>query len=324
MKARVGVLLALLAAVSAAPIGVLSAGARSGPLGISFLRAATAAPLFWAAARLSRAPALQLRDILGAVALGALGVPCLFASYQLALRVAGVSLGTALAESAPVFVVLFSPLILRERLTHRRVIGALIAAVGVALACTPLHAVSIGAITAGLMASVTYAGFYLASGAILAHAPPTRVMAVAMSAATVVLAPFASEISASESLLPIFGLGAVSTFVAYLAKAESIARIGAARGAAFSSLEPALAIGLSTWLVHEPRGPLFLPGAFVELVGIWLVVGESSNAQQPHYPTWRRSQSAVLASHPERTQHGTPLVEWPAVGQRDFSKLNPH
>ena len=272
-----GVLLALLAAVLAAPLGVLSAvpaRAGVGPAALSFWRAALAWPLFAAHARATRSPPLDAAGFRAALALGGLCIAALYVTYQLALREAGVLLGTALAEAAPIWVVPIARLVLRERLSVKRLAGCGLTVAGllVFFGDALQRGVGLRALLAGLLASVTYAAYYVASAAAAAGRPASRVLGVSMFAAALVLAPFARTARASPSGWACVALVAVvCTYGAYLTKTAALARIGAARVAALGTLEPVLATLLALAVLHERVTVALAAGLFVEMAGLALV-----------------------------------------------------
>lgn len=272
-----GALLAILSAVLAAPLGLLSAlPAREGvgAAELAFWRAALAWPLFALHARVTRAPPLDRRGLAASIGLGAAGLAALYCTYQVALREAGVLLGTALAESAPLLVVPLARLLLGERLSRGRLLGCGLALAGLLCVCGEALGGPLGLrpLLAGLLASAVYALFYVGSALASAGRAPARVLAAAMPAAALVLLPGARLAPRSAAACASMGLLALAcTYGSYLAKTEALARIGAARVAALGTLEPVLASLLAVLVLHEVAGPAFVVGLALELLGLLLL-----------------------------------------------------
>ena len=272
-----GVLLAILSAVLAAPLGVLSvapARAGIGPAALSFWRAALACPLFAVHARAVRSPPLDAAGFRAALVLGGAGIAALYVTYQLALQDAGVLLGTALAESAPIWVIPIARIALRERISTRRLAGCCLTVAGLLVFFSDALASGAGlrALLAGLLASITYAAYYVGSAAAAAGRPAARVLSVATFAAAMVLSPFARTGSASPAgWACVVVLAVACTYGSYLTKTEALARIGAARVAALGTLEPVLASALALVVLHERVTAALAAGLFIELAGLVLV-----------------------------------------------------
>ena len=79
-----------------------------------------------------------------------------------------------------------------------------------------LSGIGLRALLAGLLASVTYAAYYVASGAVAAGRSAARVLAVAMFAAALVLAPFARTARASPAGWACLALLAVVYFARFV------------------------------------------------------------------------------------------------------------
>jgi probable blue pigment (indigoidine) exporter len=218
------------------------------------------------------------------------GIAGLYVAYQVALREAGVLLGTALAESAPLFVVPLARLLLGERLSPARLLGCALTLAGVAC-CFGGAAGPVGlrALGAGLLASLAYAVCYVGSALVSKGRAPARVLAAAMPAAALALLPgvrFGGHSPAAWGCIALLALAC--TYGAYLAKTEALARSGAAVVSALGTLEPLLASALAVVVLREPLSRGFAAGLVLELLGLVLVAWPAAGAGYPNGQSRRK------------------------------------
>ncbi len=197
----------------------------------------------------------------------------LFESYQYT----SVAVATLCYYMAPIIVILLSPLVLKEKLTGRRVVCVLVALAGMVLVS--------GVVTQGLPAPSEGMGILLGLGAaalyacvILMNKRLTDVAAydktiVQLTAAGAALLPYVlltpsaatGDITALTILL-VAVVGVLHTGVAYALYFGSMGRLPAQTVALYSYIDPVTAIVLSLLLFREPMG---IAGA----IGAVLILG---------------------------------------------------
>ena len=181
----------------------------------------------------------------------------------------------------PTLVILLSPLVLRERLTARRLACAGAAVAGMAFVSGAADGGGIGArdlsgVAFGLGAAALYATVILLNKKLQVE-DVYRKTAVQLTAATVALAPYvlltedfaAIRLDARAAVLVLI-VGVVHTGVAYAMYFGSMKRLRAQTIALLSYIDPVFALLLSAAVLHEPITPLGLLGAAL-IIGSALV-----------------------------------------------------
>lgn len=194
----------------------------------------------------------------------------LFESY----RFAGVPVGTLCYYMAPVFVVLLSPFVLKERLTPVKLICSLAAIVGAALISGSKigDGASLKGILFGLSAAALYCGIVIANKFIREQSPAeTTFFQLAVSAA--VMLPYclltqkvALAAFDASTILSVALVGVLHTGVAYMLYFGSVQRIPAQVSAVFSYIDPITSIILSALILNQPM-------TAVQAVGMFLILG---------------------------------------------------
>ncbi len=172
----------------------------------------------------------------------------------------------------PTLVILLSPLVLRERLTARRLACAGAAVAGMAFVSGAADGGGIGArdlsgVAFGLGAAALYATVILLNKKLQVE-DVYRKTAVQLTAATVALAPYvlltedfaAIRLDARAAVLVLI-VGVVHTGVAYAMYFGSMKRLRAQTIALLSYIDPVFALLLSAAVLHEPITPLGVLGA---------------------------------------------------------------
>ena len=181
----------------------------------------------------------------------------------------------------PTLVILLSPLVLRERLTARRLACAGAAVAGMALVSGVADGGGIGArdlsgVAFGLGAAALYATVILLNKRVKVE-DAYKKTAIQLTAATVALAPYvlltedfaAIRLDARAAVLVLI-VGIVHTGVAYAMYFGSMKRLRAQTIALLSYIDPVFALLLSAAVLHEPITPLGLLGAAL-IIGSALV-----------------------------------------------------
>lgn len=191
---------------------------------------------------------------------GALGFNwiALFESYNHT----SVATATLCYYLAPVIVILVSPLVLKEKLTGRKLVCAAVALAGMALVSGIFEAGSSIAdwkgILFGLVAAALYASVVLLNKKISNLAAYDKTI-FQLAVSTVTLLPYVLLTENPEAISlsgPVLALllvaGIVHTGIAYCLYFGSMASLPAQTVALYSYIDPILAIVLSMVILHEP------------------------------------------------------------------------
>lgn len=181
----------------------------------------------------------------------------------------------------PTLVILLSPLVLRERLTARRLACAGAAVAGMAFVSGVadgggISARDLSGVAFGLGAAALYATVILLNKRVQVE-DAYKKTAIQLTAATVALAPYvlltedfaAIRLDARAAALVLI-VGIVHTGVAYAMYFGSMKRLRAQTIALLSYIDPVFALLLSAAVLHEPITPLGLLGAAL-IIGSALV-----------------------------------------------------
>lgn len=183
---------------------------------------------------------------------------------------------------APVFTALLAAPILGERLGRRGLLGFAIAFAGLLLVIGPAGTASETRTIGDLLflAGAVFWGIY----SVLVRLASSRFDAFnatfyAMSTGTLVLLPLALLEGGGGELLAAsgqawFGMAYLAVFgsvAAFVWFNSGVARIGAARAAAFAYLVPVVGVTTSALFLGEPLSILTLVGGAVVLAGVWLI-----------------------------------------------------
>lgn len=210
------------------------------------------------------------------VALGANWI-LLFEAY----RYTTVATATLCYYLAPVFVVLASAAVLREKLTAKKILCVLCALTGMVLVSgvaesgVPTFA-ELRGVLLGTAAAVLYATVVLLNKKITGISANDRTI-VQLGITAVILLPYIllTENVAAISLEPVeivllIVVGVVHTGVAYALYFNSIRSLRAQTAAMFSYIDPVVAIILSGVLLAEPMGIYGVVGAVLILGSAWV------------------------------------------------------
>ncbi len=191
----------------------------------------------------------------------------LFESYNYT----SVAISTLCYYMAPVFIILASPIVVKEKLTLRKMICTLLALVGMVF-ISGVHKgadnrVSFVGIALGIGAAVLYATIILLNKK-LKDITPYESTVTQLASSAVVLAPYViltTDFSAIDtgalSISLLIAVGIIHTGIAYVLYFGSIAQLKAQTAAMMSYIDPILAIILSALLLHESMDTFSIIGA---------------------------------------------------------------
>ncbi len=181
----------------------------------------------------------------------------LFESY----RYTTVAVATVCYYLAPVLIVLLSPMVLREKLTGKKVLFAVLALAGVVLTSGIVQNGFAGSFTGvlfGCAAACMYAAIILLNKR-LQDVPAFDATMVQLGISAVVLLPYnLLTVSAEAMTCDVLGLvmlavvSIVHTGICYAMYFSALPRLSAQTAALYSYIDPVVAILLSALLLHEP------------------------------------------------------------------------
>ena len=188
-----------------------------------------------------------------------------------ASRFTSVAMATLCYYMAPVFVILASPFLLKEKLTPGKLLCVLAAVVGVALVGGVGEGGSLTGVLLGLGAAVLYATVVLMNKTLQDVPTEDRTM-LQLAAAGLVLVPYsllAENLSGvtmdGTSLIMLLIVGAIHTGWAYWLYFGSMRALPAQTVALYSYIDPIVAILLSALILGEALTPLGIVGAVLVL-----------------------------------------------------------
>jgi drug/metabolite transporter (DMT)-like permease len=228
-----------------------------------------------------------------------------------------------LAASAPIFVALFSWVVLRAPLRWQTGTGIVVGFAGLALMGAGGHG---GAVALGPALLVVGGSAFWAAGAIYAHRArlPDNILLSGgvqmLVAAGVFLVPAAGQGELSRidpvawrgSTLAGFGyLALVGLALGYGAYAWLNQTVSPALANTFQYVSPVVALAAGAWLLSEPVGATDVAAATLTLAGVALMVSASPGTQRS---TRSRSQEEPM---PNRTNHRLVHRAYEAFNARD-------
>ena len=193
-----------------------------------------------------------------------------------AYKYTSIATATLCYYMAPVFVILMSPVFIKEKLTLRKIICVIVALVGEGLVCgvggSDLSLAGNGlGIVLGLGAALLYAFVIITNQKITNIGSYDRTV-MQLSSAAIVLIPYvlltekgySDNFDAKTIILVIF-VGIVHTGIAYALYFGSMSALKSSTVALFGYLDPVCAIVLSAILLGEPLGLAGVIGAIMIL-----------------------------------------------------------
>lgn len=205
----------------------------------------------------------------------------LFESYQYT----SVATATLCYYMAPVFVILMSPILLKEKLTWKKLICIFVTLIGMVFVSGVLESGFSGigelkGILLGLGAAVLYASVIILNKKIKDISAYDKTI-MQLGTAAVVLIPYAfwvEDISgitfSGISIVMLLVVGIIHTGIAYAMYFGSMKDLKAQTVALFSYIDPIVAIILSAVILHEGM-------SLVELIGAILVLGATMVSELP-------------------------------------------
>lgn len=297
-----GVLCCLASAASFGAMGVFGKlaydeGATVGTLLAT--RFVLAAALFWLLAICAGGTrdlrALSRRDVVVALALGAVGYGAQAGGYFAALERLDASLLSLLVYTFPVIVTVTAIALGREPASRRTAAALALASTGLVLVLAGAAAGALDALgtALGLGAAVVYSAYILISEGVAARVVPLALSTLVCTGAamTLTLAGFASGdldpggVSAA-GFAWLGGLAALSTVGAIALFFAGLRRVGPSAASILSTLEPVVTVALAFTVFGEALGPAQLAGGALVLLAVLAV---RAPARQSPQPVWKEA-----------------------------------
>ena len=226
---------------------------------------------------------LRLRDKKGYILLLGLFQAGTMFSYFFSVKYTSVSIAVLLLYTAPVYVTLLSPLILKEHVTRSSLLALGISSAGVFMVIQPgnlfqgVNSMYIIGLAAGLVSGLCYASIIITSRYLREYYSGTAQAAWALFITMVIFSPYAVAIPGRVVLdnlhvLVLFGL--LPTAVALIFYLNGLMRVRAQSASIVALLEPVSAVVFAFIILSEPVTYATIMGGGLILVGAVLVSRE--------------------------------------------------
>lgn len=191
-----------------------------------------------------------------------------------AYRYTTIAVATLCYYMAPVFVILLSPIILKEKLTPTMAICSLVAIGGAVLisGATVGEGQSAKGIIFGLAAAVLYCSIVLANK-FIKNQSSTETTFLQLAISAVIMVPYViitEDVSLADfqpkTIVFVLIVGIIHTGIAYVLYFGSVQRIPAQTAAVFSYIDPVSSIILSALILSQPMSAL-------QAIGTVLILG---------------------------------------------------
>ncbi|MDD4332100.1 MAG: DMT family transporter [Methanosarcinaceae archaeon] len=208
-------------------------------------------------------------------------------SYYAAINYTNVSVSVLLLYTAPIYVSLLSPFLLKERLTPKNIAALLLSLTGVFLVVGPEALFSTGeknyffGVLIGLFSGLFYACIILSSRYLRDEYTGLEQLILSTGIALVFLLPYAVKSPGSDLLenLPlILFLGVMITSIGSILYFTGLTQVKAQVASLISLLEPVSAIFCATVLLKDPLSSGTLLGCLLILSSAFLVSFEAESA----------------------------------------------
>ena len=247
------------------------------PMQISLIRMATAAPIFLLTALiLGRDLRVKPRDLWMFAGTGIVSIVLFNVCYFHTMIKSEASVAVVLLYTSPVFIMLLSAVIFREKITGRKILALVMTFAGCVLVAGLLggsYTLSPPVILLGLGSGLFY-GLYTIFGSVALRRYDTRtVTAYTFLFATVGSLPLCRPAEGVRALaahpaalLWCLGMALVSTMAPYLLYTWGLSRMSNGRAAILVTVEPLVGALLGILAYHEPANP-------AKLLGMALIFG---------------------------------------------------
>lgn len=230
--------------------------------------------------------------------LGVLNAITMF-TYFSAIRQLGIPVAVLLLYTAPIYVALLSPLLLKERVTVLDMLALTLSISGILLAINPFNDYGITVprngdyvtgVFFGLVSGLSYGCSIMTMNYLKESYSATEQIYWSTSVSLILLLPFGLSVSGPillENLKLLIPLGAIAAALASLTYFRGLARLKAQTAAVISLLEPVSSICFCCMLLGEPLQTNTINGCLFILAGAALI-GSSGSVQLGVYEKYFR------------------------------------
>lgn len=204
-------------------------------------------------------------------------------SYFFSLKHTSVSIAVLLLYTAPVYVTLLSPILLKEYISHRSIFALAISIVGVILVIRPgtlfqdVDYTYLIGLAAGLMSGLFYGVMTITSRYLKDFYTGTAQGAWALLITLLIFSPYSVAITAKvllDNLTVLFMFGLIPTALALVFYLSGLMQVRAQNASIVALLEPASAVVFAYLILSEPVTVSMLAGGALILLGAVLVSRE--------------------------------------------------
>ena len=205
---------------------------------------------------------INLKDLPFFIASGAISIFLTSVFYFKTMSLTSVSVACVLMYTAPVFVLIFSIILFKEKITLKKIIAVLLAVIGCFLVSGTLSQdseISFVALFFGLLSGITYASYSIFGKFILKKYSPltlTLYSFIFSAVASLLMLDFklvGSLITENTELILLYPLtGLCTSVIAYLLYSLGLKRLEPSTAAVLSSVEPLVATLISIFILSEP------------------------------------------------------------------------
>ena len=262
-------------------VNYLSSAGLSSP-GIVEIRAFFSV-LFLVLICIFRNPALlkiRGRDIPLFLGTGLVSIVLFNTCYFITIRISGVSTAAMLLYTAPAMVMALSALLLKERLTARKILALVITAVGLLFVTGVLSSgetLSGAALLIGLGSGFGYAMYSICGKFLVGKYEPLTITTYTFLVAALGLAPFVnfrhiySGISSWQGIGMSLGIAAACTVIPFLCYTWGLKKADAGKASIIATVEPLVATVLGVVVYREELSAGKLAGIILILLAIVVV-----------------------------------------------------
>ena len=221
---------------------------------------------------------IKLKDLPLLILIGAVSIFSTSVCYFKAIDAASVSVACVLMYTAPIFVLIFSVIFFREKITVKKIIAVIMAVIGCTFVSGIVGSDSIISPTGlifGLMSGVLYASYSIIGKFILnKYSPLTMTVYAFIFAAITALFVFdfkwagalADQNNYLFALYPLTGI--CTSFMPYLLYSLGLKKLEPSVAAVLSSIEPLVATLVSVFILLEPFSLISGAGIVIILISV--------------------------------------------------------
>lgn len=224
-------------------------------------------------ARKEKLPGRNL--VLQLIGMGALGYVGQSFSYLTAIKFASAGLVALLLYLYPMFVFVLSVIVLRERVTWRKLVALVLALLGTALTVDP-EGGQLPGILLSIAAALIYSVYIIVGTNVMKQVSAIQSSAAIFTSAGVVfgILMLANGIHlprTSSGWLNVVGIVMVATVIPVVTFLAGLERVGPTNAAMLSALEPVVTVLLAAWIFGEVLKPIVLLGGGLILAAVILL-----------------------------------------------------